>query len=365
MENRKAPKTPAAPATIDLAILVRSHVLTVLNAKADEIAESGRFGDASYKDEDGRFHERGGFWNAKDPGRAVDGYGQGDITDVCGQLRALGVKVAAEDVDAYLAEMTRTGGLREATLVASIGGEPVTIALECNTASPEPTNPTEFRVRGMLVVEQRPDLFVVRPVVGADLIRTHVVLLKNSELACTCASANCGHVLAVQQHRAEREPISVLSDFRLSHPEHESVLRAVLPVFMQYGLFAKLEKRERGGQPRNAAQRALQLVLRALLGPGAREHVDAQRLQRLRIIDGVAGKSTCERDRLLPEVIEILHRVRAVATRPLRARGLEIPPLSREFQRGDVIAAEIVHSLRLDTRVTEIHAPNVFLEKTA
>jgi len=365
MGKQKSPLAPPAPAFIDASVLVRFDVLEVLKQKAADIVEGGRFEDDSYLDEQDRFHKRGGFWNAADPGRTADGYGKGDVEDVRRDLRKRGVDVAFEDVDAFLGELVRTERLEGATLVATFSGHLVRVPLDVDMAMPKPATPAEIRVRGMLLVEQRPDLFVIRPLVGGDLTRTHVVLVKGDALVCTCTAAQCGHVGAVREHRGGQEVLPSLAALRLSEAEHTIVVRTLLPLLVKHGLYLEPKKRNRGGQPRNAAQCALELLLRALLGPNVKTHVDALRLQRLGLIDKIAGKTTRERYRDLAEVITVLTHVRDVATRPLRARGVAIAPLSADGLRGDMIAADIVHALRLDARVTTLDTPTTITEKTA
>ena len=362
MGTNKNPHVIPAPASIEVGPLVRHLVLEALQQKADEIAEGGRFEDKSYLDDDGCHHMRGGYWNA-DSGRAADGYGKGDVEDVVRALRQQRIRVAFEDVDAFLGQLVRTGALEGAELIVMVGDRAITIRLDIDTAAPPPAAPTEFRIRNMLLVEQIPDVFVVRPVVGGTLTRTQAVMVRNGEPICTCKAANCEHGEAVREHRSKSDRLVSAQGLRLSDAEHTAVMRTILPLLATRGLYAPLERRFRGKQPRNKAQRALQLILHAMLGSDYAAHPDIRTLVRLRVIDGAAGSTTLERYRIEPVVISMLDEIRNIATRPIRARGIDAAPHNEK--RGDRIAAEIVHALRLHARVTDLTTPNQRTEKNA
>jgi hypothetical protein len=60
---------------------------------------------------DRRFAPRGGFWNASDPSRAAEGITLSDVTALRQALLGIGVRVSADDADAFLCACER-GKLR-------------------------------------------------------------------------------------------------------------------------------------------------------------------------------------------------------------------------------------------------------------
>ncbi len=82
------------------------------NAYRDEgffLDEADALGDG----EGARYAERGGFWNATDPGRAAEGLTLSDATALRKALLAIGVRVSHDDADALLCACER-GAVRTA-----------------------------------------------------------------------------------------------------------------------------------------------------------------------------------------------------------------------------------------------------------
>jgi hypothetical protein len=279
---------PAAPATIDAGVLVRSRILEVLRAKVEEIGLGGRFEDRSHIDEAGPHHARGGFWNSDTPS-VSEGYGKGDVEDMLRQLRQHGIRLNFEDADAFLSQLIRTGALNDVEVIVSLQDRPLTVRLDLDCAVPAPQTPVEVQVGSLLLVEQNPNAYVVRPARATGLASTQIVLLHNRVPMCTCRVSNCPHVLAVLAHREPKREITNLKNLRLSDPEHTAVVRTLVEILAKRGLYAAPSKRHKGGQPRNPARCAFQLLLRAQLGRGYTMHADAAMLVRLGLLDRPAG----------------------------------------------------------------------------
>lgn len=321
---------------------IRKRVLAVLDEILEEAQASRAYSDASYVDEDGVHHAKGGFWNDRH-GRAADGITLQHVSDALRKLSDEGVLIDFDDADALLNQYQRTGEIPELALLVSLegGGDAL---LRISPAPRREQAEESFEAGGMTFFRRSTDTYVARSAGCADQF-----VVYGAERWCSCGRGEtCAELVALADHfRWARSLVDRLATD--GDPDAE-LLRGAVRIAETFGLGTK-RAAGKAGRFRDDVAAATFLIANEIYGNTLRSSRTVAQLCELLQSD-VPGERSIRRYAHEPSVSATLNLMRTAAANVVKNLGIE-PLAAAADLKAREIARSIVALLRTAERLRD------------